>query len=51
MTTVELAGKVYPTRLGRGEEIGEPLRDAITREEITYIEWPDNDPEVRTMSS
>jgi hypothetical protein len=46
--TVELEGKVYPTRLGRGEEIGEPLRDAVTREEVTYIEWPEGDPEVST---
>lgn len=44
--TVELNGKQWPTRTGGGEMIGEPLRDARTHEEITYIDWPEGDPDV-----
>jgi len=46
VTTVELNGTQWPTRTGGGEEIGEPLRDARTHEEITYIDWPEGDPDV-----
>jgi len=46
MTTVELAGQMYRTREGRGETVGEPLRHAITNEDITYIDWLEGDPEV-----
>lgn len=47
VTTVELAGgQMYRTREGRGEAVGEPLRNAITNEDITYIDWLDGDTEV-----
>jgi hypothetical protein len=45
--TVELDGKMYLTRGGRGAEIGEPLRCTRTNDEVIYIEFPPGDPEVR----
>jgi hypothetical protein len=49
--TVELDGRLFPTRSGRGAELGEPLTDVRTREQLVYIDWPDGDPEVCPVSS
>lgn len=48
-TTVECGGLIYPTRSGRGEAVGEPLTHITTNERITYIDFPDGDPEVRSV--
>lgn len=46
-TVTDSSGKVYPTRPGRGVLVGEPLTNVATNEQITYIDFPDMDPEVR----
>lgn len=49
-TVDDTLGRLYRTHTGGGERIGEPLRDARTNEEITYIDWPEGDPEVSRQS-
>lgn len=46
LNTAELNGRLYPIRSGRGDQLGEPLTDVRTRDEIIYIDWPEGDPEV-----
>ena len=48
-TVTDSSGKVYPTRPGRGVLVGEPLTNVATNEQITYIDFPDMDPEVRPL--
>lgn len=50
-TVTDSSGKVYPTRPGRGVLLGEPLTHTVTHEQITYIDFPDMDPEVRCRAS
>lgn len=43
--SVKMDGQLYPTRSGRGDQLEEPVRDSTTKEEVTYISFPEGDPE------